>query len=128
LHKLNFSALIVVPESSYLYTSGHLYTQPRQTSIPYLIFSRDEGNWKKTEMRSEKSVTMENIQNSIQRYILNPEYRKINLPYLTIQLLPRSKSVNATGPALGLLDPFDAIGLRAYVSPAITRDSRITNF
>jgi len=56
------------------------------------------------EMRSEKSVTMENIQNSIQRFFLNPQYRKINLPYLTIQLLPRSKLVNATGPALGLLD------------------------
>jgi len=56
---------------------------------------------------------MVNIPNSVQRYIVNSLYRKGNLLYLTIQLLPRSKSVNATGPALGLLDRFDAIGLRA---------------
>jgi len=70
LHKVHFSALIVVPESSNLYISGHLYTQPRQTGI------RSSHEMKVTEkvseMRYKKSVLTEIIQNSIERYILNP--------------------------------------------------------
>jgi hypothetical protein len=39
----------------------------------------------------EKSVTVENTQNLIQRYILDPLYRKINLVYLNTQVVQRSK-------------------------------------